>query len=462
MKRTYVFLCLVLLAASAAQAAFVKQPYLQNLAGSTIVVRWETQAAQTGKVEYGLSTGYGAEVSHSNSAVDHELTLTGLQQDTLYHYRAISGADTSPDAVFHANVTGNRPFRFFVYGDDRSDSAGHQSVVNRMLQQSPVPRLALNVGDMTYDGSTPVYQTFFNISRGLLRSLPLYPVIGNHDKTNMTDWFRFLALPNNERWYSLRYDNSAFICLDNYSTYTPGSTEYNWLVAELSADSADAAVRHIFVLCHEPPYTTNTGHSSNLTIRQYLCPLFERFHVAMVFTGHVHCYEHSLVNGVHYITSGGGGAPLYTTWNAPQSWTVYREATFEFVLVDVAGDTVRTVGIRPNGGQFDPLTIVTPPAGVEGPRSPVISFLRAAPNPFSDRVWFTLEAFAGPARVEVRDIFGRTIAVLHDRDLRSGRISLAWDASGVPAGLYFGVVTTSQGTSTVPLVRTPSSGGRNR
>lgn len=454
--------CLFLLVVTDAWAAFVKQPYLQNLAGSTIVVRWETATDQPGKVEYGLTTGYGSEVSNSSPVVDHELTLTGLGPDTLYHYRAISGADTSADAVFRSRVTGNRPFRFFAYGDNRSDSAGHQSVVNRMVQVSPAPGFALNVGDLTYDGSTTAYRTFFNVERGLLRGLPMYPVLGNHDDGNMTNWFRFLVLPNNERWYSLRNGNAAYLCLDSYSTYTPGSAQYDWLVAELTADSADATVRHIFVLIHEPPYTTNTGHASNLTIRQYLCPLFERFHVAIVFNGHVHCYEHSLVNGVHYITSGGGGAPLYTTWNAPQSWTVYREATFEFVPVDVAGDTIRTVGIRPNGSEFDSLVLVSPEVGIEGPRTPPVSIMHVAPNPFSDRVYFTVEAFAGPARVEVRDVFGRTVAVLHDRVLRSGRIALTWDASRAPAGLYFGVVITDQGTYSTALVHTASGAGRSR
>jgi len=461
-KKLALLISISLLVTSAAHASFVKQPYLQNLAGSTIVVRWETQAAQVGKVEYGLTTGYGSEVSNSSPAVDHELTLTGLASDTLYHYRAISGADTSADATFHSDVTGDRRFRFFAYGDDRSDSAGHQSVVNRMLQASPFPSLALNGGDMTYDGSDAAYRTFFNISRGLLRSLPLYPVLGNHDKTNLTDWFRFFVLPNNERWYSRRYGNSAFICLDNYSTYTPGSAEYDWLVAELAADSADPAVRHIFVNFHEPPYTTNTGHASNLTVRQYLCPLFEQYHVAIVFNGHVHCYEHSLVNGVHYIISGGGGAPLYTGWNPTQPWTVYREATFEFVLVDVAGDTIRTVAIRPDGSRFDSLLLVSPEVGVEGPRTPPVSIMHVAPNPFGDRVHFTVEAFAGPARVEVRDVFGRTVAVLHDRDLRSGRIALTWDATRAPAGLYFGVVITDLGTYSTALVHTASSAGRSR
>ena len=394
-------------------------------------------------------------MSHSNSAVDHELTLTGLQLDTLYHYRAISGSDTSADATFHSNVTGNRPFRFFAYGDDRSDSASHQSVINRMLAESTMPSLALNVGDLTYDGSTPVFQTFFNIERGLMRRMPMYPSLGNHDISNTTNWFRFLALPNNERWYTVRYGNSAFHCVDVYSTYTPGSTQYNWLVSELQADSTNPAIQHIFVFLHEPPYTTNAGHASNTTVRQYLCPLFERFHVAIAFQGHNHCYEHSLVNGVHYIISGGGGAPIYSTWNAAQPWTVYREATFEDVVVDVNGDTVKSVGIRPNGTRFDSLVLVQHTAVTEAPPSPAMSRLQVSPNPFHDHAYFTLESTAaGSARVEVCDALGRTVRVLVDRNSGARRHALVWDAADAPAGLYFCIARTASSVAFATLVHT--------
>jgi acid phosphatase type 7 len=455
MSRIAVIACLILLAAPGAEGAFVKQPYLQSLTNSTVIVHWETSTSQTGKVEYGLTSSYGLEVSHSNSTVDHELTLTGLQMDTLYHYRAISGSDTSVDATFHSNVSANRPFRFFAFGDDRSDSASHQSVVNRMLAASPLPNLAVNVGDLTYDGSATAFRTFFNVEAGLMRRLPMYPTPGNHDVSNMTNWLRYFALPNNERWYTVRYGNSAFHCIDVYSTYTPGSSQYNWLVSELQADSANPDIQHIFVWFHDPPYTTNAGHSSNTTVRSYLCPLFERFHVAMAFQGHNHCYEHSLVNGVHYILTGGGGAPLYTSWNAAQPWTVYREATFEAVVVDVSGDTVKSVGIKPSGARFDSLLLVQHTAVVERPRSPVVSRLQATPNPFRDRVSFTLESTApGPAQIEIRDALGRTIAVLSDQNPGAGKHVLVWDASDAPAGYYFCVARTASSTAFTTLVRT--------
>ncbi len=455
MSRIAVLACLILLAAAGAEATLVKQPYLQSLTDTTVIVHWETSTSQTGKVQYGLTSSYGMEVSHSSSAVDHELTLTGLQMDTSYHYRAISGSDTSADATFYTNISAGRPFRFFAFGDDRSDSASHQSVVNRMLAASPMGRLALNVGDLTYDGSTPVFTTFFNVERGLMSRLPLCPSPGNHDVSNMTNWLRYFALPNNERWYTVRYGNSAFHCVDVYSTYTPGSSQYNWLVSELQADSANPAIQHIFVWFHDPPYTTNAGHASNTTVRSYLCPLFERFHVAIAFQGHNHCYEHSLVNGVHYILTGGGGAPLYTSWNAAQPWTVYRLATFEDVVVDVRGDTVRSVAVKPSGAEFDTLVIIQQTAVTEKPRFAVADRLQATPNPFRDRVVLTLESSAaGPARVEVCDALGRTVCVLADRNPDAGQHTLVWDAADAPAGLYFCIARTASSTAFTTLVRT--------
>jgi len=432
---------LLAFAATASFGAFAKSPYLQSLTDSTVIVHWETSTSQTGKVEYGLTSSYGSEVSRANSTVDHELTLTGLIEDTVYHYRAISGSDTSADATFRSNVAGDRPFRFFAYGDHRSDSAAHQSVVNRMLAQSPLPNFAVDNGDLTYDGSDAVYRTYFNIERGLLSRLPMYPSIGNHDSRNVTNWLRFLALPSNERWYTFHYGNSAFHCLDVYSTYTPGSSQYDWLVAELQADSADPAIRHIFVFFHEPPYTTNTGHSSNTTVRQYLCPLFERFHVAIAFQGHVHCYEHALVNGVHYIIAGGGGAPLYTGWNPPQPWDIYRETALEFVLVEVNGDTIRARAIRPDGTEFD--SLVLGPAGMEERpkyegRSATLGlqFSRVlSPTAGRIRLSFTLPE-PGQADVLLYDATGRRVARLTHGLFAAGEHSVSWDGTRLQPGTY--------------------------
>jgi hypothetical protein len=457
MKPVFVVMGVLLAFAAITSATFLKQPYLQDLTDTSIVVRWETQTAQSGKVQYGLTAAYGQEVMHSDFTTQHELSLSGLMGDTLYHYRAISGSDTGQDASFHTAVGMAKPFRFIAYGDNRSDSAAHQSVIDRMALTSPAPGFMINVGDLTLSGATSEFQTFFNVEQGLAKRVTLFPGLGNHDTGNLANWTTFFALPGNERWYSFRYGNSAFHCLDNYSPDTVGTPQYNWLLSELLADSADPQVRHVFVFWHEPPYTTNAGHTSNLRIRQYLCPLFERFHVTITFQGHVHCYEHSLVNGVHYLITGGGGAPLSTGWNAPQPWSVYRDALYEFVLVDVRGDSIFSRGIRTDGSGFDTLYIPPRPSGTAlgNPRvhQPSLT-LAASPNPFSDRIIISFSLpRSGQAKVTLFNVSGQKVATLVDGTLPEGEHQVTWMSQAAPAGVYFCVLRAPQGIRRVRLTK---------
>lgn len=443
--------CLVM----SGHAAFVKQPYLLDLTDSSIVVRWEIASSQAGEVQYGLTAAFGLVASDTSHATSHQLVLPGLIEDTVYYYRAISGSDTSANAKFHTPVTPDKPFWFIVYGDDRSDSADHQSVVNQMALVSPTPGFMCNIGDLTYSGATTEFQTFFNIEGGLMNHITLFPALGNHDIGNVPDWLLYVPQANGGRYYSFRYGNSAFIGIDVYSTYTPGSTEYDWLLSELLADSADPSVRHIFVFFHEPPYTTNTGHAGNTTVQQYLCPLFERFHVPITFQGHNHCYEHSLVNNVHYVITGGGGAPLYTDWGPAQSWTVYRDAIFEFVLVHVSGDTISCKGIQPGGAVFDSFEVIAPSGGIsEGNAVPVPLNLglTAVPNPLSNktRINFTLPE-GGPVKLTLYDPVGRLRATLVNGILPAGEHDLPWASDVLPDGEYLLLLKTPRATSRLRL-----------
>ncbi len=332
---------------------FLKLPYLQNITDSTVYVCWEGSEPNIGQVKFGLSLAKEQTVVDTLITTRHEVLLSGLLPDTVYYYQVITPLDTAPTGFFRTPAETLSKFRLVIYGDNRTDSAAHQSVIDRIKQVEPMPVVLFNVGDLTENSTPEEYITFFNISRDLLRNQPLFAAIGNHENRNINNYLFNFVLPGNERYYSVRYGNSAFIVIDNYTDFTPESEQYRWLVAELNRFSDDRNVRHIFVIFHEPPYTTNRRHSGNRAVRQYLCPLFEQYQVRAVFCGHIHAYEHSLINNIHYFTTGGGGAPLYNTWNEPEPWTVYREAVYQFMLVDVVGDTVFLRGVRSDGTEFD-------------------------------------------------------------------------------------------------------------
>jgi predicted phosphodiesterase len=441
-----------LLLCAAAQAVFLYHPCLQNLTDSSVAVRWTSIAAESGRVEYGLTSSYGQEVSDPGPAVDHELTLSGLVADTCYHYRVISGADTSTDRVFSSRVSPRRSFRFLVYGDNHSnDSAAHQRVVDRMLQVEQAAFVA-NTGDLTSSGLSSQYRQFFSIERGLLSRMALEPAIGNHDADSLPNWFRFMSLPGNERWYSYRSGSAAFHSLDVNVSFAPGSEQYEWLLSELAADSADPNVRHVFVYFHYPAYTTSTAYAGNTQVREYLCPLFERYGVAVVFSGHVHAYEHSRVNDVHYVITGGGGGTLATGWNAAQPWTVYREATYEFVLVDVMGDTVLSRGVRPDGSEFDSLLIVSGTVGADESKGP-----RPVPRPApavllgSTRVRLDLSA-AACVRVALFDAAGRACRRLPALVLPAGGHVIDVSGPGLEPGVYTAVIRADNRVLNVRMV----------
>ena len=64
-------------------------------------------------------------------------------------------------------------------------------------------------------------------------------------------------------------------------------------------------------------------------------------------------YQHHVKNGIHYIVTGGGGAPLYPV-NAPiAGMTVKVVSTEHFVNVKVEGKTAKAQAIALDGSVLD-------------------------------------------------------------------------------------------------------------
>ncbi|GAI54662.1 unnamed protein product, partial [marine sediment metagenome] len=95
-------------------------------------------------------------------------------------------------------------------------------------------------------------------------------------------------------------------------------------------------------------------------VQQHLVPLFEENGVDMVFNGHSHVYERYLHNGIYYIVTGGGGAPLSTLQvDNEEPIRQVGETTFHHCVidVDVPGQSL-TMSARYNSGTaFDTITI---------------------------------------------------------------------------------------------------------
>lgn len=74
------------------------------------------------------------------------------------------------------------------------------------------------------------------------------------------------------------------------------------------------------------------------------------------------------------------------------------------------------------------------------------------PNPAQDRATVTFDvAEAGPVRVEVLDVLGRSVALLADGPVAAGEHTLTWEAGTLPSGLYLVRLSTGDAAQTQRL-----------
>ena len=349
---------------------WLKGPYLQDAAPTSITILFETSESLPGKVVVS-----GPDGDHEVTASDgerHEVTVDGLRPATRYRYKVtVGGATQSGELTTAPDPSTDAPLTFVAYGDTREYAEAHRRVMERIRNE--VPDFLLGTGDMVDEGSKEEqWQTFFDIEGPLLRDNVLYPAVGNHDRQgrgrtadNYRGWF---AVPENspdpERYYAYTYGNARYLVLDS-NMYSFALTDQTaWLEKELAAARDDRRVHHLFVVMHHPPYSISL-HGGQRDLRERWTPLFEKYGVDAVFSGHDHVYERAEKSGVHYFVTGGGGAPLYP--RSPRALAVDKDAvkTFErvnhYLRVHVYGDLVEVAAVRVDGTVIETTTWGTSP-----------------------------------------------------------------------------------------------------
>lgn len=372
--RRFVFVAMICAIASAAGGVSLdKGPYLLAVGDRWIVVKWEA-AGSGGMVEYGFAPG-AYEFSQPASAFEgmSEATLMCLKPGN-YRYRVKVGSQFTEEFSFSTAPAPDEPFSFIVFGDNRAGTGTHQALIYYMIDEFPA-RLVVNTGDMvTFGGMEGEWDTWFNIERPLLANVPLYPVVGNHELAGGSYLFyKYFSTELNRTSvarYAYTFGNSRFIIFDSNDSVEPGSEQYEWLSQQLDFASKMPRIKHIFVSMHHPAFCS-CHHASDDEVRdiqRYLAPLFEAYGVDIVFSGHCHFYERSENNGVVYVVTGAGGAPLYDCNEVPNDKQVVCVSEPHFCYVTVDGENVRVDVYSLSGLLIDSFSIVNDVggAGVEG------------------------------------------------------------------------------------------------
>jgi 3',5'-cyclic AMP phosphodiesterase CpdA len=362
----------VLAWSSVASAApkMLKGPYLQDLAPTSITVMWQLEEPVPGKLTV---SGPGGD-RQLDVAADRiaEARVDGLEPAKRYRYKVEAGGQSWEGEFATAPPTGKDvPFSFIVVGDSRNGMEQHRRVVERMAQE--VPDFVLGTGDMVDEGfREDEWQQFFDVENQLLRDNVYFPALGNHDRQGRgrtADAYRaYFSVPENggetERYYAFTYGSARFVVLDSNAYSFALTDQTAWLERELIAARQDQSIRHIFVVMHHPPFSISL-HGGARDLRERWTPLFEKYQVTAVFSGHDHVYERAEHSGIHYFVTGGGGAPLYPRRPKPSPIDSDAVKKFERVVhylrVTLTANRVEVNAIRADG------TLIETTAWTEGP-----------------------------------------------------------------------------------------------
>jgi phosphatidylserine/phosphatidylglycerophosphate/cardiolipin synthase-like enzyme/regulation of enolase protein 1 (concanavalin A-like superfamily) len=370
-----------------AGVTLVRRPYLQQPTDRSMVIVWATREPGPATVRYGRSTDTSRTSAAATSRLvtaattglafdyyQHTASLTGLSAGTTYAYQPlVNGTAAAPETSFRtAPQGGTGSISFITFADSGTGSAEQRQLADLMSRDTF--DFALHAGDIAYgnsdgtgDATYATFQSYLFDIYNWLPAKPFVPVEGNHDsRASNGDGRAYLdlfELPRNgasasfpdhaERYYSFDYGPVHVVALDTefaFQDTVRRAEQVRWLEADLTSTTQPWTI----AVLHRSPYSSGGEHGSDLDVRAAFGPLFERYGVDLVLSGHEHDYERTIPirestntsdAAVRYVVTGGGGGPLYPAGTS--TWTAFSQSTHEYVKVtaDTCTLTLNTVAI---------------------------------------------------------------------------------------------------------------------
>lgn len=234
----------------------------------------------------------------------HELIFTNLQPATLYMYRVGDSVNRSEWVQFRTAEKQFKPFAFLYFGDAQND---HKTWWSRTIraagQRQPDAAFMLHAGDLINRTNVDTeWGEWFYAGSWLHSMIPALPTPGNHEyyrddsrKLLLTKhWRSIFNLPLNgpagleEVAYYVDYQQVRIISISSQSLLlnpADSISQLQWLEKVLQNNPQKWTI----LTMHHPIFSTGDGRD-NESLRNALQPLFEKYRVDLVLTGHDHTY----------------------------------------------------------------------------------------------------------------------------------------------------------------------------
>ncbi len=273
---------------------------------TTIDIQWRTNTSVENGTVYFRKKGSNEAFSQSaerylmedlrlmNDRFIHRFTaqLKDLNPGTTYEYRLAPEEEWNENYIF-TTEDDSKSFSYIWFGDvHRSPKWGE--LVNVAFEKHPDVAFFSIAGDLVNDGLyRNDWDALWDHSKDVISQRPLMCIPGNHDNRGGLGALMYremFSYPKNapegvplEQTYSFNYKNALFLMIDATSD-TELQTE--WIEQQLKNSTATWK----FAIFHFPPYNFEEPY---LDIQEEWVPVFDKYHVDMVFGGHIHYYMRS-------------------------------------------------------------------------------------------------------------------------------------------------------------------------
>ena len=247
-------------------------------------------------------------------------TATRLAPGTRYAYRIVtSGGSTSWTTFTTARAGLDRPWTFLAFGDTQVANTGvPEDLIDTAVARNPSAPLLLHAGDVVNSPSSITQWRQFMTATYPTRTNRNWLIsVGNHEqcvllkscRSGDAQAFRsYYSWPRNgypgqgATWYYTDYQGVRFIVLDTFGGDLLRQSAF--LETALKTNRQ----RWTVVLEHAGPFASRSDRN-NTAVRSTLLPLFERYRVDLVLSGHDHSYNRGYdgnKNSTVYATSDSG------------------------------------------------------------------------------------------------------------------------------------------------------------
>lgn len=305
------------------EAVMLIQPYLQDATPNTIIIKWETSNGEESIVEWGTTKKLGKKALGKSEAMNfgdarlHEVQLTGLDRFTEYFYRVRTGKAVSDIHRFKTPpfAEDRESFNLMAMSDMQYDGqfpnkfaeVVEDGVLEYMADTygGNLPHdlaMVLIPGDLVENGTKygQWRDHFFKPAEKLFAEVPVYPVLGNHEK-NALFYFQYFSLPQNgtpayaEHWWYTDYGNTRVIGLNSNDGYADSKEQFDWLAQLLTETAQDERIDFVFAQLHHP-YKSELWIPGERPSTGKVVKMLEQFSTetgkpSIHFYGHTHGYS---------------------------------------------------------------------------------------------------------------------------------------------------------------------------